>query len=178
MSLKHKLAHELKAVAVAALYFACWIGALLVLKFLLLTEYKIAFRGWSIIVMGALILSKVVLILEHVSLGAWVRSKPAWVDVVLRTALYSAGLVVVLILEKGIEGRHEHGGFAGAVEAGFRSADAYHIYINTICLSGALFVYNALAVLRRHLGEKGLLKLFLVPLPPKAAPSGSSPESR
>ncbi len=168
MSLPSKLKHELKAVAGAALYFGCWIGALLVLKYLVLTEYKIAFRGWSVIVMGALILSKVVIILENVSFGAWVRAKPAWVDVILRTALYSVGLVAVLTLEKGIEGRHEHGGFVGAVNAAFQSSDAYHIYLNSICLTGALLVYNVLAVIRQHLGGKGLIKLFLVPLPPKA----------
>jgi hypothetical protein len=93
---------------------------------------------------------------------------PAWVDVLLRTALYSVGLIIVIILEKGIEGRHEHGGFVGAVKAGFASADRIHIIANSICLSGALLGYNVISVLRRHLGEHGLLKLFLRPLPPKA----------
>jgi hypothetical protein len=34
----------------------------------------IAFHHWSMAVIGALVLSKVVLVLEHVSLGAWVGS--------------------------------------------------------------------------------------------------------
>jgi hypothetical protein len=171
--LKQKLLRELKAVTVAALYFGCWIGGLVLLKHLVLTEYKIAFHGWSVILMGALILSKVVLVLEHVSFGAWLRARPAWVDVLLRTALYSVGLVLVMVLERGLEGRHEHGGFVGAVTAAFDSTDKYHIYANSICLSAALLVYNVLSVLRRHLGERGLLKLFLVPLP--ADPEHSQP---
>ena len=78
MSFKQKLKDEAKAVVIAALYFGCWIAALLLIK--------------------TLVLSKVVLVLEHVSLGAWVRARPAWVDVVLRTVMYSMGVTVVLVL--------------------------------------------------------------------------------
>ena len=109
MSFKQKLKDEIKDIGIAALYFGCWIGALLSLKSLILAEYKIAFHGSSVVVVGALILSKVVLVLEHVSLGAWVRARPAWVDVVLRTVVYTLGVAIVLFLEKGFEGRQDYG---------------------------------------------------------------------
>jgi hypothetical protein len=167
MSFKQKLKEEMKAVGVAALYFACWIGALLLLKTLILAEYKIAFHGWSAVVVGALVLSKVVLVLEHVSLGAWVRARPAWVDVVLRTAMYTLGVAIVLVLEKGFEGRHEYGGFVPALRHLFQQEDVHHVWANTLCLSGALLGYNALFVVRQHLGEGGLLRMFFSPLPGK-----------
>jgi hypothetical protein len=165
MHLHDKLKHELQAVGVAMLYFGCWIAALLLLKQLVLAEYQIAFHDWSLALVGALILSKVVLILERVPLGRWIRTQPAWVDVVLRTALYSFGVAVVLVLEKGWETRHEHDGFGPAVAALFRRADIHHVWVNTICLSGALFGYNLLSVVRQHLGTGGLRRLFLTPLP-------------
>jgi hypothetical protein len=164
-----RLHHELKALALAALFFGAWIGALLALKSLVLAEYHIEFRGWSMVVVGALILSKVVLLLEHVPLGARVRACPAWVDVAIRTALYSVGVVIVLVLERGIEGRHEHGGFGGAVLAVFQGANADHVWANSLCLAGALFSYNALSVVRRHLDAGGLARLFLSPLPEDSA---------
>jgi hypothetical protein len=176
MSLQQKLKHELKAVGVAALYFGSWIAALVVLKQLVLAEYQIAFHGLSLALVGALVLSKVVLILEHVSLGAWIRTQPAWVDVVLRTALYSFGVAVVLVLEKGFEARHEHGGFGPAVAALLQKRDIHHVWVNTICLSGALFGYNLLSVVRRHLGEKGLRRMFLSPLPTTSKVEGETPE--
>jgi hypothetical protein len=160
MSFASKLKRELKAVALAALYFGCWIAALLFIKSLVLAEYSIEFRHYSLAVVGALILSKVVLILEHVPLGPWVRSRPAWVDVALRTVLYSAGVALVMILEKGIEGRHEHGGFVGAVRSTLQSEDVYHLWANSVCITGAILVYNALSVVRHHLGEGGLARLF------------------
>jgi hypothetical protein len=165
MSLKQKFKDEIKAVGITALYFGCWLAALLLLKSLILAEYRIAFHGWSMAVVGALILSKVVLVLEHVSLDAWVRTKPAWVDVVLRTAMYSLGVAAVLALEKGFEARHEYGGFVPALKQLFRQEDVHHMWANTLCLSGALLGYNALSVVRRHLSGKGLLRIFLSPLP-------------
>jgi hypothetical protein len=165
MSLQQKLKNEIKAVALAALYFATWIGVLIILKELALAEYGIESRGLSLALVGALILTKVVLILEHVSLGAWVRNRPALVDVIVRTVLYSLGVVVVLLLEKAFEGRHEHGGFGPSLVSVFQHAEIHHVWVNTICLSGALLGYNALSVVRRHLGEGGLIRLFLSPLP-------------
>ena len=165
MALKQKLKHELKAVGVAAAYFACWIAAMLLIKTLILAEYRITATHWSAIIVGALVLSKVVLILEHVSLGAWVRTRPARVDVILRTVLYSVGVAVVLLLEKGFEGRHEYGGFGNALGHLLEQTDIYHVWANIICLSGALMVYNLLSVVRRHLGAGGLARLFFMPLP-------------
>jgi hypothetical protein len=175
MNWQQKLKHELKAVGLAALFFGSWIAVLLVLKNLLLAEYHIAFHGWSVALVGALILSKVVLILEHVPLGGWVRARPAWVDLILRTLLYSFGVVVVLLLEKGFEGRHEHGGFGASLRSVFQHADIHHVWVNTICLSGALFAYNALSVIRRHLGTGGLRRLFSLPLPEDPAEKKTEP---
>ena len=155
----------MKAVGIAALYFGCWIGALVLLKSLILAEYKIAFHGWSAVVVGALVLSKVVQVLEHVSLGAWVRARPAWMDVILRTVMYTLGVAIVLVLEKGFEGRHEYGGLGPALRHLFQQEDVHHVWANTLCLSGALLGYNALSVVRQHLGERGLLRIFTSILP-------------
>jgi len=176
MSLRQKLKHELKALTVAGLYFLAWLAALLGLKCLLLAEYQIVFRNWSVALVGALVLSKVVLVLEHVSLGAWVRARPVWLEVLLRTALYSLGVFIVLVLERSFEGRHEHGGFVASLTAGFRQAEVHHVLTNTMCLSGALLGYNVLSVIRQHLGPGGLLQLFLKPMPeePQAKQRGTS----
>ena len=61
LTVRQKLTHELKALTVAGLYFATWIGTLLLLKELVLAEYSIAFHHLSLALIGALILSKVVL---------------------------------------------------------------------------------------------------------------------
>ncbi len=165
MSFAAKLKEEIRAVLIATLYFGCWILALMVIKWLILAEYAIAFRGWSMAFVGALVLAKVVLVLEHVSLGDWVRRQPAWVDVVLRTVLYTLGVALVLILEKGFEGRHAAGGFGPAVQHLFQQADFYHVWATILCIAGALLGYNAIMVVRRHLGNRELFRIFLAPIP-------------
>ena len=74
------------------LYFGCWLAALIVLKKLMLAEYQIQFNGFSQALIGALILSKVVLVLEHVPLGEWITARSAGVDIMLRTGLDAFGV--------------------------------------------------------------------------------------
>jgi hypothetical protein len=177
MSFRQKLRKEIKAVALATVYFATWIGVLMVLKTLLLAEYQIQFHEWSLVLVGALILAKVVLVLEHVPLGEWIWTRPALVDVILRTVLYALGVLVVLLLEKAFEGRHEHGGFGPSLMAMFQQAEGHHVWVTTICLSGALLGYNMLSVVRRHLGEGGLVRLFFSPLPEESSAKQVGPSA-
>jgi len=165
MSIKQKLQHEIMAVLWLTFYFGCCLGVLVLLKYLVLAEYQIAFSGFSVVLLGALVLAKVVLVLEYVPLGAWIQLQSAWVDVVLRTALYTFGVFVVLLLEKAFEGRHEYDGFGASLIAIFQHAELPHVWLNTICLSAALLSYNMLSVIRKHLGKGTLLRMFLTPLP-------------
>jgi len=165
MSFRDKLVHELKALGLASAYFLTFLGLLLTLKKLALAEYDIEFRGLSLALVGTLVLAKVVLILEHVSLGRWTRSRPGWVDVVLRTVLYTAGVFVVLVLEKAFEGRHEYGGFTSSLFGQLRHAKLDQVWIDTIAVSLALLGYNLLSLIRRHLGPGALLWMLRTPLP-------------
>lgn len=161
MSIQQKLKQELKAVILVTLFFAAWLGVFMALKVLILAEYEIQFGGVSKVLIGALILAKVVLILEHVSLGAWLRSQPVLVDVLLRTLLYMMGTLVVILLEKAFESRHEQGGFGPALMNVFQHRDMPHVWANTICVTGALLFYNLLSALNHHLGSGGLARVFL-----------------
>jgi hypothetical protein len=160
-----RLKHELKELSLAGIYFFLWIGLLVAVKKLVLAEYQIEFVGLSAALIGALVLAKVVLILEHLPLGPLTRNRPAWVEVLVRTALYAAGVVVILLLEKGFEGRHEYGGFWQSLKSLFQHADIDHVWANAICITAALLGYNALAVIRRNLGEGGLIAIFRSPMP-------------
>lgn len=165
MSFQHKLKEEIRAIGIAGFYFGSWIAALLLFKSLILAEYKIDFHGWSLAVVGALVLSKVVLVLEHFSLGSWVRNRPAWVEVLLRTFIYALGVALVMIIEKGFEGRHQYGSFGQALQQLYQHRDVHHVWVNTLCISGALLGYNLPSVVRKHLGQGGLIRIFLSPLP-------------
>jgi hypothetical protein len=163
MSIQEKLRHELRTIVLVTLYFAAWLGTFMGIKILILEEYDIRFSGLSLVLIGALVLAKVVLILEHVPLGVWLRSRPVVVDMILRTILYAFGTLVVMLLEKAFEARHEYGGFGPAMMNITQHPDIPHVWANTICVTGALLFYNLLSVLNRHLGEDGLARVLLSP---------------
>lgn len=163
MSIQEKLKHELKAVILVTLFFAAWLGIFMGLKILILDGYQIRFGSVSAVLIGALVLAKVVLILEHVPLGGWVKNKPVLVDVILRTVLYAFGTFIVMLLEKAFESRHEQGGFVSALINVFQHRDMPHIWANAICVTGALLFYNLLSALNHHLGSGGLARVFLSP---------------
>lgn len=179
MSWQQKLSHELRAVGLATLYFGLWLAILVLIKQLILAEYQIEFTGISKALVGALILSKVVLLLERVPLGDWVGRQWALVDVVVRTSLYGLGVLTILLLEMGFESREEYGGFLAALSGIYAAEDVYHIWVNAIVLTGALLVYNLLAVIRRYLGSGSLLHILVTPLPqapPSLQDSTSNPD--
>jgi len=157
----HKLIEEIQSVAIATLYFAICFGVLVLLKRLYLADYEIRFRGLSLALVGALITAKVVLVMKHITPAFWLRTHPALFEVVWRTLLYSLGAFVVLLLERGFEVRHEHNGFLPGVAWVFQHRDIHHIWADTIGVGCALFGFNALSVLQRHLGEGQLGRLFL-----------------
>lgn len=161
MSYRHKLMDELKAVVLATLFFAAWLSILVVLKGLLLAEYKVPFHGLPVVLFGALVMAKVVLVMEHVPLGGWVRKRPVVLDVFLRTGLYALGVFLVLLLEKAFDARHEHEGFIPSLLKVFHHPDMNHVWVNAIAVGCALLGFNALSVVRRHLGKHGLTRLFL-----------------
>jgi hypothetical protein len=165
MSVAAKLREEIRSLGLVSLYFAAWIFVLLLLKWLILAEYQIEFHGLSMVVVGALILAKVVLVLDHVPLGSRSRERPALFEVVVRTGMYGLGVLVVLLLEKAFEMRHEYGGFVPSLAQVIHHQDAPQVLAAAIGVTGALLVFNASFVIRRHLGKRGLLEIFLSPLP-------------
>lgn len=160
MSVKEKLVRELKDLGLITLYFALWIGVIMLLKKLLLAQYGIQFSALALALVGTLLLAKVVLIMEHIPMGTWVGRQPAIVPVLLRTLLYALGVLIVLSLERAFEARHKYGSFARALAEVYQHPEYSRVLFNTICLTLALLGYNILSVLRQHFGKKGLRTLF------------------
>lgn len=166
MSIGAKILKELKSLSIIALYFLAWFGALMILKVLMLHEYKLEFYGATMVIVGALVAAKAVLLLENVPLTGS-KPNPAIVEVLLRTILYMVGVFIILVLEKSIEARHEYGGFVPAFKGLAGSADHYHIWVNIICMFGAIFFFNLGSVVRAYLGESSIWKMLLSPIPVK-----------
>jgi len=86
MNFKQRAIEEFREDGLLTLYFASWFVALMLLKRLVLAEYDLQFRGLSLALIGALIVAKVVLVLEHVPLGRWIQQSTRWAGTIGGTA--------------------------------------------------------------------------------------------
>jgi hypothetical protein len=172
MSLWDKLKHEFKSVMVATLFFAAWFLTMVVIKTLILAEHQIEFSGFLKALVGAAVIGKVVLVLENVPLGSWIRKQPAWLNVWVRTLLYMSGVFLVLLGERMFEERHEHAGFSASLVGAFESANAANVWAKTLWVGFGLLVFNSFTVIRQRLGSAALLRLFTSPVPEHPHPSG------
>jgi len=166
MGWKNKLKKELKSLGIIMSYFGLWFAFMIVLKILLLKQYDIEFTGLSMAFIGALIVGKVILIIDHIPMGSWIERQPAIVNILFRTFLYSVGIIIIIILEKAFEVRHEYGGFFNAVPQLFSRADINHIYANSLAVICALLGFNLFDLFGKYFGEGGFRKVLLSP-PPK-----------
>ncbi len=155
-----KLVHEIIVIARTAGYFAIVFLFMMVMKKLYLEDYNIEFTGVSQALIGALIMSKVILLLQLISLGSWVQRQPPIVDIFLRTLFYTFGVLIVVMLEKAFEARHEVSGFGNAISHVLSHRDIYHVWATTLGASASIFFYNAFTVVKKLLGKNGLAKLF------------------
>lgn len=160
-----KVTHELIVIARTASYFAIFFLFMMVMKKLYLKDYDIEFTGVSQALIGALIMSKVILLLELIKPSAWVQRQPAFVYIIIRTLEYTFGVLIVVVLEKAFEARHEVSGFTNSIDHVIDHRDVYHVWATTLGASASIFFYNAFVVVKRLLGKNGLAKLFFsIPL--------------
>ncbi len=155
-----KVVKEIKEILSMTLYFLFFLGLLVILKKLILEDYQIEFAGLSTAIIGALVMAKVVLLMELIPRGRWVRRQSAIVDSLLRTILYTIGVLVVMLLEKAFESRHEEGGFGPALQHVFRNRDIYQVWAGTIVVGFSLFGYNLMSVMRKYIGKHQLTNLY------------------
>jgi hypothetical protein len=165
MKILRKIFEEIKTVTRTASYFAIVFILMMIMKKLYLKDYDIEFSGMSQAIIGALIMAKVIVLMELISLGSWVQCRPPIVDVIIRTLLYTGGVLIVIVLEKAFEKRHEAGSYGNAIVYVFTNRDIYHVWATTIGSAASIFVYNSFSIVQKVLGKHGLAKLFFsIPL--------------
>lgn len=160
MSFKEKFKEEVRQVGIVTLYFLICFGMILLLKKLFLAEYNIEFFGLSAAIIGSLVVAKVVVILDHTTIGNRFDAHPVYVHVLYRSLIYSFFVGLVVLIEHTFEARHEAGGFmAGFIDViTHRNDDKFWATFIFIFLS---FVgYNIISAINDHLGEGELRRFF------------------
>jgi hypothetical protein len=163
MSIQKKIIKEVRLILRTATYFAIVFVVMMVMKKLYLEDYHIEFTGLSQALIGALIMSKVIILMDLIKPPNWVLNQPPIADVILRTIMYTVGVAIVIILEKAFERRHEPGSYGDAIKYIFSHRDIYHVWATTIGVSSSIFIYLAFSILQRMLGKNALTAFFILP---------------
>ena len=159
-----KAGNELLSIALTTLYFAVWFVLLMILKKIILIDYQIHFVGLSTALIGALIMAKVVLIMQYIEFE-WIKKYPPIADIAIRTFLYTLGALAVLLLEKAFEARDEYSGFGSALEHIFQHRDIYKVWASTLIIAVSLFWFNVFSILQQYLKHNEIKTLlFKTPL--------------
>ena len=161
MKILRWLVEEGKAIATVTLYFAACFVVIILLKQLWLADYGIEFSGIATALVAALITAKVVIILDQVPLTRWLQRSPGIIEVITRSAVYTFAVLVVMLVEKAFESRAEQGSLVVALASVFGHPDMSKVWATTIAVGLSFLAYNAFEIIRRAIGAKRMLELFL-----------------
>lgn len=160
MSFKEKFKEEMRQIGIVSLYFFICFAMILLLKKLMLAEYDIKFFALSTAVIGALVVAKVVIILDHTSIGKRFEDHQVYVNVLYRSLVYSFFVGVVVLIEHAFEARHEAGSFMAGVKEVITHGNEDKFWATFIFIFISFVGYNVISVISDHLGEGELRRLF------------------
>jgi hypothetical protein len=151
------LRRELRALSVAAAFFALWFLAALTILDLLLEDYDVDPPGLSRALVLAFVTAKVVVTFERLPLA----HLPGLAEVALRSTLYTLAAFWLLVLEMAVDTRAEAGGLAPAFRGVFSHPDMPAIWALAIGLALAFAGFTGLTVIRREISADRLRAIFL-----------------
>ena len=154
MSLLSAVKHEIKHVGLVTLYFLVCFGIVLTLKKLFLAAYQIDFYGLSAVVIGALVVAKVVVILDSTRTGTRLDADyPLVLAASYKTLCYSVATFLVLFGERVFHAYRESGALGVAIGDVWRGRNLNVILAKAICIGLAFAVYHLYGGIDRRLGQ-------------------------
>jgi hypothetical protein len=156
------LKHEVRQVGMVILYFLFCFGVVLTVKKLMLASYQIEFYALSSAVVGALVIGKVVVVLDKTRAGTrFDASLPLGLAALYKSMVYALVTFVVLFLEKLFHAYRVSGTVGQAVMDIWAHRDRNVILANVILIGLAFAVYHIYAGVDRRLGEGTLRRLVM-----------------
>jgi hypothetical protein len=149
--------HEAKLVALITAYFLVCFGTIGLLKTLFLAEYDVQFAGIAKAAIGALVIAKVVIILDKTKLGNRFEAHAVWSSVLYRSFVYSLFTAGVLVLEKLFHAWRHGAEYGHVLQEALASADGDRALATTICVFVSFVGYNLLSEIGRIVGWDRLL---------------------
>ncbi|MGF1508915.1 MAG: hypothetical protein ACFB9M_05350 [Myxococcota bacterium] len=114
--------HEIKEVAFVTAYFFGAFAVIGLVTQLFALEYGVRITTVARIAIGALVIGKVVIVLDKISGGRWFAHLAVFKTVMLRSAVYTAAVALVSVAEMLFHGYRETGTLAEALNVALHEA--------------------------------------------------------
>lgn len=160
MSAAERIRHEVREVGLATLYFLACFLFFLSLKFLLLDEYHIETSVLGTAVVGALVVAKVVVLLDKTSFGERFASHRRILHVLWRSLAYTAMVFVATSAERLFDLYRETDALSPALSRLWAGEDLDHFLAMNLAVGFSFVLYNVFAEIDRHLGGSALRSFF------------------
>ncbi len=156
---KHKLVHELIAYWLNVLYLAVFFSVFTSYKRIILSGYEISYAEWGISLFKALILAKVILIVDMLRMSHSLEDKPLIVPTLYKTFAFSLWVALFAVVESAIRGFLQGKGLEGALD--HLLSDGTNEFLARCVVAFCAFIpYFAFKELGRVLGKGKLGELF------------------
>jgi hypothetical protein len=155
------LKHELLLVIPPTVFFFITFCLLIMTRRLTLREYDIPLTGFANAVVGALIVGKVVLVVDNFRFMNRYPDKPLIYNVLWKTGVYLIATLLVRYLEHLVPLLSKFGNFAEAHRHLVEEIVWPHFWLIQMWLIVLFFVYCSLRELIRAIGKREFTAMFL-----------------
>ena len=151
---------EIKEVFAISLFFFVCFAVFAVLKKLILHEHDIEYYGFIPVLVGSLVLGKVILIFDKLSITKLLDHIANIYRVGFRSFIYLLGYILFSFLEHGVTGLIKGMGIIESFTDNAEILISKHGLAKLIILFISFLIFNAFWVIRAYIGPDKLYRLF------------------
>ncbi len=165
MSFTERVREELREIGLVTAFFLAWFLFFLFIKKLVLAEYQIGVVVLGTAAISALVVAKVVVLMDKTPVVSWFRSSPVLVHVMWRSFSYTAVVFLFTVAEELFHAYRESGSLSTSLSEMWTQRDPNHAVALTLSVGLAFVVFTGAAEIDRQLGAGGLRRVFFSPRP-------------
>lgn len=165
-NIRERIRHEIREVLPPTIFFIVALNVLAVTKSLFLLEHGIRFTNFLGTTLLALVVAKVVVIVDKVGIVNRYPDKPLIYNTIWKTLIYIVATFVARVLETLFHAYQEVSTLAAAWQHMAENVIWPHFIAVLLWLSILFLTYVALRELTRSLGREKVIQMFFGPLKP------------
>ena len=160
MSTRQWFLSEVKEIGLVTLYFLICFLVFLTLKKLYLEQYQVEITIFGSALIGALVVAKVVILLEKTSFATRFADASGAANLLWRTSCYTVTVFGVSLAEHLFDLYRERGAFAASLDELWAGRDLHHFLALNLVVGVSFLGYNSATIIDRQIGDGGLRRLF------------------